>query len=703
VSGDIDIDGRSRRFRIAVVATAALVLLAAALAVASLNPDASGLQEDSGDQGTPPDGTPGSGNGDFGSSDGTGIVEGISKVLDILPGFNPDTTPDIDGEPDGERPDGEVPETSPDTPGDRPGGPGGRPGSPELPDGGRQVEVPPPPYNISVEPQPTPGRTVVVTVTRDGDPVPFAVVSFNEVAVGRTNTSGQVDATVPYATELEVTARPPVEEPPDEPDDDESTDNRPFETDLPPAGTGGTALAGAGDRTLHTVVRDSVPPDHHSVPVSQSETRNLRGDAETTHARPYQSGTDGSRRTYEVLTNVSTNATVVPLPGERVRVRFTVDGAPLPYVIVSMAGTEVSGTGANGKAMVPIPEDAALGGSVPVSLKRGEFAAEASVEVGEPEVSVDTGLLPLPMTPAETTVWVVDSTDRRPLADVPVEVRQDTELLAAADTDDDGTVTFTLPWANSVTATGTVDGQSVTGTATGMLYVTAVLAVVLVALLAGAVGLGWRKRDALGGTRSQVVAALVAAGESLLRAGRWLDTSLRGLAGRLWRALSRVGPGVRSLFARMRTALRERSVRPAVVALGSALLGTVVQILAALWRGLRWLAALPGRLLGGLRDTAEDTDSNDTAADPETGARPGPPAYERLLRYWGWLVRRVSGTETTTAVEIEQRAVEVGLPARPVRRLRRAFQDVEYGFADAEERVDAAESAHDQLRAEDDQ
>ncbi len=606
-----DIGGRSRRFQAAVIAVTLLALLAGALAAASLsgNGDILDLGTSSGGSGEPVgDSTGGSGGGSGGGGDGGNIPGFVEDIFGWLG-------------------DGEAPA--------------------DVDPG--EVEVPPPPYEVTVEPEPTPGARVVVTVEKNGDPVPFALVSFNGDPVGRTAPTGQMLARVPYTDQLRVTA-------------------------APPDGDGGS---GGSD------------------PVGPAGTPTHLGAGVLT-----QTAGSNSSATYDVQTNATARVDGVALPGETATVQFAVAGNPLPEVDVTSNGEGVGITDRSGTVQFEIPPDAPLGGSVPVELVREEFTDDAEVEVAEIEVGVNTGLLALPSTGATVEVTAVDSTGSEPLTDVPVTVTDGGERVAGDRTGENGTASFTLPWSNSVTATATTEYGTVSTTVRGILLQFAGAVVALALPVVGAAV--WARGNPA--TRRRVRERLVGA---MLAAGRLLEGAARRVAalpvGRVWsrlvRAVGRLWAGVRRLGAGL-AGLRWRSWLPVVLAGPRWLLGRLRVVVA-------WLAGLPTRLFegpepaeqpghGGGSAETQSAENGTTVQEPQS-------AYSRLRRYWLWLVGRVVGRtagRTKTPVEIERRAVERGLPADAVRRLRRAFQAVEYGPADAEERVDDAESARGRLQQE---
>ena len=663
----VDIGGRSRRFQAAVIVVTILALLAGALAAATLD-STSPVDIDLGDRGGDGGDIGANGSIDGTSGDGGGSGGGVGLpefILDIIGGI-------VDGD---QSDDADL----------RPVDPG-------------EGETPPPPYNITVEPEPTPGTPVVVTVEKNGRPVPFTLVAFNGDRVGVTGPTGQVRARVPYTDELTVTATPP------EPDDDSGagsgSSGEPFALGEP--GEPGVPSASGGLGTAPDTGLLGAPAGSGGL---------------TAPGAGLQAGArENASATYDLPTDVAARVDGVALPGKSGTVRFTVAGNPLPGVEVRQNGRRVAITGDNGTADIPVPADAPLAGSVSVSLTRGAFDSEASVEVGDVTADVETGLLALPATGATVELRAVDSTDTEPLEGVPVAVTDGNEQVAGGETGQNGTVSFTLPWTNSVTATGTTNSGVLSAQVTGIFLSLAGLVVALALPLVG-VAVWMRQNPATRRRgRERLVGLLLAAGGLLEQTGRWLarvvrSLPVRGGVERLWGGLVGTAVWLRSLLGSGAGLVRDRLVDGARRVRERAWLALVLAgprwLSGRLRAGLLGLAGLPSRLLGGV--TGDTTSAKQSASEDRAEATPGQQqpgaADERLRRCWQWLVRRVvgrGGHRTETPAEIERRAVERGLPAGPVRRLRRAFQEVEYGPADADERVDDARSARESLDQEED-
>lgn len=671
--GDTDIGGHSRSFRIAVVVTAVLVLFAAMLAVSAIaDPPESG--GGGGGDGTPgvPDGSVGFPNvspgevdvspgGGGGGGSGSPPLDGVGDIpiQQVWPGGDGNFTGDLnwsengdfnlsengdfnlsgegdanwDGQFDPGILDGDFSESEFDPQ-----------NLSELQESG--FEVPPPPYNITVEPQPTPGANVTVTVKKEGEAVPGAAVAFNGRPVGVTDWEGNLESSVPYTEELTVTARPI------ELDFDES--------------------------------------DRQSVAAGSTGTETWLGGPNTDATALTLQPESNSSVSYDVLTDVTAESDAVGLPGQTVPIQFTIDGRPVPQVDVVVNGERVAVTDENGTAEIPIPADREPGDEVRVLLQRGEFNGAATVEVGDIELTVETGLFAFPRTTAEATVRAVDSDGKQSVANAPVTIREDGQLIAEGTTDENGVVTFTLPWSNSVTASTSVDDLSASGSATGMLYDALGLFVFLALCLAGLLVVLVRNTDKLNRAKALFVDALLTGGKLLRRAGNRVYQGVISVANAINRWLARLWEGVTLAL-----------VLAPLVWVYRRLRGAVLWVYRRLRSAVLWIVGQSADD----NDESEDTETTTTLDEKRaTGTQQRASAHGRLRRYWHWFVKQVVGrSPTKTAVEVENQAVEKGLPRKPVRRLRRAFQDVEYGFADAEDRVETAESAVDHLRSDDEE
>jgi hypothetical protein len=628
---DIDVAGRSRGFQLAVVLVAILVLLAAAVAIGSLTDDsgtegAAGGGSSGQDVDVNPDLGDGSGSGpefggDFGDLDLEDInlseIEDMADWEELLKQLDPEDL-NLNGSNSslGEMPDLE------------------------------EIDVPPPPYDISVEPEPTPGRTVIVTVEKDGEPVPGVAIAFNGETVGVTTVLGKTAAKVPYANELEVSARPATEQ------------------DLETVAATGGATGGATGSRLGA-------PRHLSA-----------GDTATTESQRPRDEHENTTVRFDVRTDVTATSAGVALPGQELVVNLTIDGEPLRGVGAGLDGEFIGVTDSQGRLLVAVPDDAQPGDELTILLERDEFSGRATIEVGEIAVDVDPGILRMPGTSGTVSVVATDGDNEQPIAHAPVRITDDGGQIALLRTNEDGEATFALPWSNSVTASTTVGDMSATDSAGGMLTFGLVAISVVVAALAALLAWLLRNPAVLKAIKARAVGALLFAGELAREMGHSLYDIGRSVRATLANALSRVEEGLSLglIFAPFHW------------------LATRIRYI------IEFIITLVGSVFEGDNESepAPATESAEDSTDRSTDRSPAQPssAYGRLLQYWHWLVRRVLGgrQSTKTAVEVEDRATEAGLPRRPVRRLRRAFQDVEYGFAPASERVDDAEAAVEDLK-----
>ncbi|WP_436902601.1 transglutaminase-like domain-containing protein [Halovenus halobia] len=502
-----------------------------------------------------------------------------------------------------------------------------------------------PPYDIDLSPEPIPGAQVTVTVEKNGTAISGAEVLFNGEVVGTTNETGQLQATVPYALELVVSAEPPP--------------SQGAVAQRPVGGTG--PLAG---NTL-------------SAPVAPAQTD------------------ENSSVRYDIPTDASITTQNLPLPGRTVAANMSINGSAVAGLTVIIDGEQVGTTNETGAFSLPVPADVSLGEGLPIEFKRGEFAASGNITVADVEINVETGFFKLPGTSADITVTAVTEKQGIPLSGVPIRTNGAKATLA---TDESGSATMDLPWSNEATATAVVGEQTVTTAVSGILFHLGGVLAVLAGTLAGSGTWIYRNPEKLRQFKYRVVSALVTTGEWLRLLGHYVYSIGPALA----RGLRRFGVRARTYLARLRDEFTL-----------AALLSPVTYVIARVTGFLAWLQTIPGLLRGLLSNGGSERANDDGAVSGPTETTESPdgttevPAYQRLRQCWRWLVRRVvRRSKTKTAVEVENQAVEKGFPRRPVRRLRRAFQDVEYGFTDPDDRVDVAEESVEQLRedtAEDEQ
>jgi transglutaminase-like putative cysteine protease len=519
------------------------------------------------------------------------------------------------------------------------------------------VRNPQPPYDISLNRSAVAGARVAVTVEKNGTPVVGAPVAINDERVGWTDASGQVRATLPYAAEFTVTARPP---------------------DAVTKYDDGTAAA---NRVRGGVPVDAAhPPDVHR---RLAAVRPVTGPAQ----RGAEAAANGSSRTYRSDTNVSLSVRGRPVAGGGITVVAAIRDVPLRGATVTVDGERVGETDGNGTAGVSLAGVAP--GTHTLRVRREGVGAATVLRVRAPNgsdppespgpepitVSVDAPFgLPLPGGPATVTT----ARNGSPVAAATVRV----DGATAGETDANGTLGVRLPAAGSTTITARGPLGTTGRTAVRGLYRNA--AVLGAAALAGLAAVGWwlrrrgvtargsarRLRAALSALSARAVAACLRTAEFLADAGRAVRRGLRWLVGL---------PG-------------------RVAAQGMAAL-TAVDPRHLLRRLRRWVADL---LAGSDADadggpgTSAATARGGTSTGDETGATP------TLRTFWREFVALVAPPSATTRTpgEIARYAVDRGLPADAVETLTEAYRDAEYGRLTPDEgRLERVREAVDRLRA----
>lgn len=205
-------------------------------------------------------------------------------------------------------------------------------------------------YAISVNRTKTPGATVTVTVTRGGDPVDGARVSFNGEPIGQTDTEGQVVGTIPYVDRLEITV-------------EQSGTQAAFD---PPA------LSRNSDRFFAV-----------ETPQAQQTTN----------------------ESYELETEASLSITGAVAPGREVVVTATVDDVPVRDGTVTIDGTRAGTTDSDGRATVRLPDEL---DNVTLAVQRDAVTGTVALS----GLSVDvTPSLPLAVPGSEAAVNATVETD----------------------------------------------------------------------------------------------------------------------------------------------------------------------------------------------------------------------------------------------------------------------------------------------------
>ncbi len=530
----------------------------------------------------------------------------------------------------------------------------------DLPSGDVAPErVPPPPYDLSLNATPVPGRPVTVSVTKRDRPVENVVVTVDGDPAGHTDRNGEVVVSVPYAESFAVDARPPAGA--------ETGDAR---TQASVAGAGApgqpvtgratgpaglTAVGAAGGTTWGG-------PTTLDGPVSA-------GGAPTGGGLPgvvdQENGT--APREYEVATDVDLSvAEGVFAPGREVVLVASVKGVPLRGVDVTVADATVGRTDDDGRVRLTVPEN--LHGETTVRLERGAVEESVDLALADLDVSVRSSVLVLlPGVEATATVTVGD----RPVEGA--RVYRDGQPVGV--TDRDGTVDLQLPVADATRLRASGPYLSTTTRLDGLLL-------------------------RLAGVGGVALASLAVCGFVVRRRLSGADGSPREAIGA---ALARFGTGLGRLRGRSPlSALREVGRSLALLA-GGGLLGALDRAAGVARRGLAvlrsplvavaGLAAWFGRVLsGGQASTETETGgSGDDARSAGSEATGAPSVRAAWRAFVGLLSVPWGRARRMTPDELARRGIERGLPRGPVEWLRDTYRDTEYGGYDppARDRVTA--------------
>lgn len=508
--------------------------------------------------------------------------------------------------------------------------------------------------DVTLTPDPVPGRGVAVTVTQDGSPVPDATVRFNGERVGETDASGNVTAEVPYDSTLEVEVlidgdRSPL-------DTAEGSTTQSLSDSLR------TLDSRSGSELSDTTARESPAP-------SRLANRN-------------------ATFSFDVPTEITIEPTDEPIAGSTVGLKATIDDEPVRDGEVSLDGESVARTDDDGLATVELPDAE----TVDVVVERDGARGNRTLNLTQPTLglSVEPSLLvALP----GTTVTAEVTHEETPVSNATIGLEGD----VIGETASDGTADVSLPLADSatLTATATIEGQRATATTTldGMYRrLAGVVGAAFVGLLALFVT-GYRRGvtprgvagsigSILTGVSRLLVASVVAFGQTL----EAVVGTVRRLAER---AVELLGDGIEG-----------------AIALFGAIRATVSS---GVRRSVAALRSLPERLhpsailafFGSLRRSATESMMNDR--DGSSGPDGAAAADERLTVREAWSEFRryvtVRSWRTSTPGEVARWAVKNdGLPADAVRTLRDAFRAVEYGDRQPDSHASEAEAAIEEIR-----
>lgn len=495
----------------------------------------------------------------------------------------------------------------------------------------------PPEYDVRVDPEPVPGRTVTVTVRRRGMPVEGARVMFGEQPVGRTNASGQVRGEVPYGdSDLVVRVRPPAR----------TTARTASALRGESAALGGSTLA---------------PPAA------------VGGDMLVRQAEPTPSNVT---ERYDLPTTASVRVVGKANPGATVHIVAQVGGDPLPRATVRVNGDRAGRTDASGTHTIRVPDDGTR--RLRLQVERGAVSGERTVPVRLLTLRIHpVDPLAIPGRPATVAARV----GADPAANATVTVGG----TRVGGTDAAGRARVTLP--SDPTAQVVVSrGDRVTRRSFLTAYATTGVALGLpaLALLAGLGALVRSRGRAARGVRraGQEVARVAAwAARAVVQAGRWLKWIVLSLARTASRLASALARWARWIAGSPRRAVGWASPRVA---------------LALLLAGARWLLGLPGRAVGWIRKEQVD---ETTEGGEMTGVGEPVQSAADFEALWVAFARAVApdGWRHRTPAEVGRAAVDRGLPAEPVERVTRAFR--ERAYARSELPPDEYERVVETLRA----
>ena len=359
-----------------------------------------------------------------------------------------------------------------------------------------------------------------------------------------------------------------------------------------------------------------------------------------------------ANRSFEVPTNATLSVSGTIATGETITLTATVAGEPVPNATVSVDGKSVAATDDSGRTDVTLPVDP---GPTTVSVRRGAVAGNRTLRLAALTVEAEPQLpVALPWTGVTVTAELGNET----VSGVPVSINGE----VVATTGIDGTATASLPFADSASLAVSVHDQRATTTVVGLWRNMGLLLGALAVAVAGAV-LGIRRVDVrLGAIFDRLVGTVLALPRYLLVG---LVAGVDGIVDRIDRALESGLDGLRSLWAGDRQAI-------------SAAIRQRIGAVAARIRSMR--------------------SGGEPVSQTEVSS-----AQVSIREAWDQFLGHVSVREpgTKTPGELATHAVDRdGLPADAVATLRDSFRAVEYGASSPERRLDAVQSAVEQLDRE---
>ena len=512
-----------------------------------------------------------------------------------------------------------------------------------TPAGDSTASTPNPPYEVSLNRSAVVGAPVSVHVSKSNASLSGVPVYVNGERIGWTDAAGTIEATLPYADRVTITA---------------GDDAAPTQYADATSATRPSQLAAV-----------SVGALTHSLPLTGAVTPLTAGNAIIPQI---DDETAGSTATYPLAKNATVVVVGNRTAGETARVVASVQDVPVTGATVTVNGTERGTTNRGGYYELSLAEFSP--GPYRVTVMRGSVNESARFSVTPPNTDTtdakQTALTPnisvtpvgiaLPAGPATASVTRAG----RPIDGVPVRVNN----AVVGETNANGTVEFQLPIARSALITATVNGVAGETPVDGLYRNAAVIIGGLLAILAGVIL--WARRR--GVTSKSVTDRL-----SVIKA------ALQGLPDRavtlLVRLADRLTSGITQLLARLRS---WRSVF--ALSMGELVRRLHPRRLIAVVNA--WLEPLRSRW----QHAAESR--SDAAADKASSSTQN----QHLRSVWRSFVSVIRPPQavTRTPVEIGQYAIEKGVPPQPVTYITDLYRAVEYGQqAPGSTRLEAAREA----------
>ncbi|MCD2201016.1 transglutaminaseTgpA domain-containing protein [Halobacterium sp. KA-4] len=500
------------------------------------------------------------------------------------------------------------------------------------------------PLNVTLNREPVPGVTVVVTVTQQETTVEGARVSFNGDQIGVTNTTGSVAGAVPYATTLNISVTAPT---------GPSTARNPSHVATTPAPlTGKQSYRPPNVRTTNRITRDG--------------NRNPTTTTSQTHAEIRDPGNNTTKR-YTLATNASVSILGQPVTGNHVRVVAAVDDVPLRNASVSLDGDHTASTNNSGMATLTLPADP---GNTTLHVERGQVTGNTSIRL--PKLTAEAtpaAPLALPFTRVDVSVTLNDSV----VAGAPVHLNGN----QVGTTGPDGTLTTRLPFAETAALQVRKFEQTATTNVQGIYQNIAIAAGGLVVLLGA---LGYTKRRSAVSARTLVTRLL----GILIASVRWLSN-----------ALVYVATTTAAWIARS-----SKTLHAAILAILATLRGQLSPTALAT-RLTTWLHTLRQRIT--TRTTAMAANITDHAQSIQRGDEAKTQSDYRTFREaWDTLLTHVSVRRPNryTPGELAAHAVtRDDLPREAVATLRNEFRAIEYGHREPSARLERVETASQAIEA----